>query len=313
MIHETSTFAYREDGAPSEILTNLTSQPFAPDVRQEDFIDLSYRAGDHVIAVADRETPRSVAESVCENVEMKEMVDKIIGCDDNDSEHFNFNDESPLRAPPTPPSHSFESPSIRDQANDTSYGMLGTATAREFLRKLESTTPPKLSSQPGTPGPILPSIFNTPFALQPDEICSRPGTANGLPSPKFPLSHHRVHSSISSMQDPSSFSQPNTIQVDRYDGFSDPQPFGNKQSTSLTNLKLANGYGDTFSNGPSGNWESRLGSMGECKNTSLNSFLVNFPRGREPLKSFENGHGLKCLTSGYDFARGSCISSSHIA
>ena len=113
----------------------------------------------------------------------------------------------------TPPNPTWNDWACQAPGNDTSYGMIGTSTAQNLLQDLPS--PSSAQQLYSTPRPILPSIYNTPFAPLPIDATpspqSRPSTAkcvqghskqnSGNFSPLQPIPNGwSVHSSnISSM------------------------------------------------------------------------------------------------------------------
>ena len=119
--------------------------------------------------------------------------------------------------PPTPPSHTFDDLQSSDTPDETSYGLIGTATALDLSKVVRAlSTPDKIQS---SSHPILPSIYNSPFAPQSDdeENLSRPSSAkrstpihsrhSSQHTPKAlysqPIGHQSNKSSISSSMAPS--------------------------------------------------------------------------------------------------------------
>ena len=183
----------------------------------------------------------SEAASVSVSTNTHRWVDNLVGSETNDKNASteSLHDDFADRLPPTPPAHSFEdSPvqevgndtsygfigtstarEIREVGNDTSYGLIGTSTARDFVKDLCSYSP-QIQPQ-STPRPIIPSILNSPFAPQAGEESphSRPGTAKRMTthSPRNsqndfsllqqPSTGFSVDSSGSPMQDPSQQTQ----------------------------------------------------------------------------------------------------------
>ena len=105
--------------------------------------------------------------------------------------------------------------------NETSYGRFGTATARELAARVETQDQAQIRVQP-----LLPSIYNSPFALQPGEAAShsRPSTAKRPKSSHSPPTSqmscpiqqpgaYRIESSQSSMPEPTN---PNPPMYDAY-------------------------------------------------------------------------------------------------
>lgn len=164
--------------------------------------------------------PKSVSASISTNVVMNEMVDDIVGSEAmTEMEEFNdTNGFTHARAPPTPPSYSFDDSPIKDAGNETNYSLFGTLTAQNLAQQLPPLTPSPLTQQSSNPGPLLPSIFNSVFALVPDEIngsysnianCS---SAQQL-SPQPQSMRHSVQLSISSMPESSNMFTNGTINI----------------------------------------------------------------------------------------------------
>ena len=154
----------------------------------------------------------SASVSISANPAMNRMVDSIVGPSEapyDSSSHALI--LSPLdhvpRAPPTPPSYSFDDSPSQEVGNDTSYGLMGTLTAQELVQQARENERAQQHSTP-RPAPLLPSIYNSPFAPLASDASSRPSTANAhTRAPQFFLpTEHDISSSISSMQPPSSFS-----------------------------------------------------------------------------------------------------------
>lgn len=158
----------------------------------------------------------------------KRMVDDLVGSetmDDNDS-------EQPLQ------------PRIscglsNEIVNETSYGLFGESTASELAANTETHDQPLVIAPP-----LLPSIYNSPFALQPGEATpnSRPSTAKrSTPSHsrqnsqiKFPSQNSKVHRTESSQ---SSMPEPTNPKPPTYGYSRDPymnQTFSTNANHSLT-------------------------------------------------------------------------------
>lgn len=105
----------------------------------------------------------------------KRMVDDLVDSELNDNgEDAEFIDHATNEVP-----HSFVDPRhgsspAKDVGDETSYGLIGTSMAREHFGDLQGPVS-------NSPRPHLPSIINSPFALQPGEETpgSRPSTAKG--------------------------------------------------------------------------------------------------------------------------------------
>ena len=142
----------------------------------------------------------------------KRMVDNLVGSETtDDGEDAGFIDDSANEA-----LHGFgrseHRPSPAQVGDETSYGLIGSSTVREHFGDLQNPIP-------NSPRPILPSITNSPFALQPGEETpgSRPSTAKRkTPShsqqnsqTRFPLQRQAMGFPVaSSPSNPSSMPDP---------------------------------------------------------------------------------------------------------
>ena len=158
------------------------------------------------------ETSQAASISVNMDPASKRMVDNLVGSETtDDGEDAGFIDHSTNEAP-----HGFERsgqrPSPAQVGDETSYGLIGSSTAREHFGDLQNP----ISHSPRS---ILPSITNSPFALQPGEETpgSRPSTAKRkTPShsqqnsqTRFPLQRQAIGFSVaSSPSNPSSMPDP---------------------------------------------------------------------------------------------------------
>jgi len=194
------------------------------------------------------------SQSASMNTAMNHMVDKIVGSEfDECTNEEHYDDEN---VPPTPPGHTFDddhdSPQTYDPGNETSYGLMGTLTAQDVIAKLHAySQSPTHSTNRSTPRPVLPSVLNSAFAPQPGEVSpqTRPSTATRIsPTPPSQLflqhptaqmqSGHSVHSSLSSMQQPSSLTYP-------YSPLTNAHGFGHfPQQMGVGTGGNGNGYGN---------------------------------------------------------------------
>ncbi|KAL9119600.1 MAG: hypothetical protein Q9187_003852 [Circinaria calcarea] len=207
-----TTFVYREEGMPSELLASPEGHHAtlsSTSIEREDIAQAKMTAPDAASTVDDRAS-QSASVSISANPAMKRMVDDIVGSEaSNDPEHL---DESPRpptienRAPPTPPSYSFEESPLKDIGNDTSYGVIGTLTAHDLVQEMRSYSPREVQLG-STPRPLVPSVSSSPFAPATGGSPSRPGTAKRLPLEQQRM-EYSLQSSVSSMQDPSSMFSP---------------------------------------------------------------------------------------------------------
>ena len=238
LIEGTTTFAYREAGMPSELLASPQAHhvTLSSSVERSDIPRAAEGTLQAAVSINDDGASLAPSTSVSTNRLMNEMVDNIVGPEatTESEKQRNMAEFTPFRAPPTPPSYSFDDSPLKTYGNDTSYDLLGTATAHEFLKDTNIESPHQ-PSQHGTPRPLLPSIYNSVFAPTPDEISPRPGTAIGLSPARLPLQQpHRdlMQSSVCSMPDPSStfsghyrhsmeFATPKSYPESPYNGFAD--------------------------------------------------------------------------------------------
>lgn len=142
--------------------------------------------------------------SVNIDLALKRMVDDIVGSETVDDEPREPSKPSIALAP----SH--------ENADETSYGLFGTSTASELAARAGTQEQPLVTAPP-----LLPSIYNSPFAIQPGEATpnSRPSTAKRTtPShsrhnsqirvPPQEPNVHRIESSQSSMPEPTNQNPP---------------------------------------------------------------------------------------------------------
>ena len=158
------------------------------------------------------ETSQAASISVNMDPASKRMVDNLVGSETtDDGEDAGFIDHSTNEAP-----HGFgrseHRPPPAQVGDETSYGLIGSSTAREHFGDIQNPIA-------NSPRPILPSITNSPFALQPGEETpgSRPSTAKRkTPShsqqnsqTRFPLQRQAMGFSVASSPiNPSSMPDP---------------------------------------------------------------------------------------------------------
>lgn len=197
-----TTFVYVGDG----ILPNEGSQGSHPS------FDKSNKEVTHIDETTFPQVSGSVNDggsqvdltSVSMDPASRRMVDDLV-----DSEMTDDGQEEPLK-PRT------ELSSANEAGNETSYHLFGTSTASELEACAEQQNQP-----PIIPRPLLPSIYNSPFAPQPGEATpnSRPGTAKRTTPghsrqnshTTFPLQQpvrHNIESSQSSMPGPTNPNPP---------------------------------------------------------------------------------------------------------
>lgn len=123
---------------------------------------------------------------VSRDLDSKQMVDDLVNSETNDE--YEDGDGSVLANTPLQTSATSglgSSQFAKKVGNDTSYGLIGSGTAREHFGDLQ----PQVS-----PRPPLPSILNSPFAPQPGE--ESPGSGPGTAKRKTP-SHSQENSQTS--------------------------------------------------------------------------------------------------------------------
>ncbi|KAI9726257.1 MAG: hypothetical protein M1834_009058 [Cirrosporium novae-zelandiae] len=206
-------FVYREEGVPA-----LSS----PDPKQANLSQTSVDREDISMVNGDRAThnnpslveegaSQSESTSISMNPTMNQMVDSLV---DSEVPDFPTDDQATAFAlPPCPPTPiarpctaDYKLSPMVGTSNDT-YGAIGTPkvpTVKDYVDVIQSGSyRAHLSSH--TPRPSIPSIINSPFALQPDE-CSpqlRPATAKKTtPQNRFSFGVEQ-----SSMLDPSTLMQ----------------------------------------------------------------------------------------------------------
>ena len=206
------TFTYVEEGMREEDSCEAPLSSTNVDLNEVTHIDETVLP----VAPASNSGRASQAASISVNMDpaSKRMVDDLVDSETtDDGEDAGFVEQLTDEIPHSfaDPRH-FPSPS-RDVADETSYDLIGSSTVREHFGDLQAP----IANKP--PRPPLPSITNSPFALQPGEETpgSRPSTTKRkAPShsqrnsqTRFPLQRrslaHSVHSSpsnASSVPDP---------------------------------------------------------------------------------------------------------------
>lgn len=163
-----TTFVYLEDEVP--FIPNQAVLPLSSHNREE-VTHVDETTFPHTTSPVDSEGFQAASAAISMDRASNRMVDDLV-----DSERAEDDDE----ALPEPRAGLT---SAHEAGNDTTYGLFGSATARE-LGDLED-------QPPVTPRPLLPSIYNSPFAPQPGEetALSRPDTAK-----RMTPSHSQQHS-----------------------------------------------------------------------------------------------------------------------
>lgn len=227
LVEGTTTFTFREEGVPSELLASPDGRAAtlsSTSIERQDILEVIETTAPDRVSMIDEGASQSATVSVSMNPAMRRMVDNLV--DEEEEDLGTMDDHNILNGPKelTPPNPTFNDWALQAPGNDTSYGMIGTLTAQDLLQDMPTPSPAEQLFS--TPRPVLPSIYNTPFAPLPSDIAppplSRPSTAKrALGHSKHNSSNFSsleklpngwsVHSSnISSMPDPSSMVLPHT-------------------------------------------------------------------------------------------------------
>ena len=241
----------------------------------------------------DDEASQATSVSVSLNTEAHRMVDNLLESEaaeaDQESEDMVSGGLAPRNvtcAEPSPLGPPFEVRSSAKIHEDTTYGFHDSLDASDFLRALQGYSPQE--QQRGSPRPLLPSIYNSPFAPQAGEATpgSRPSTAKRMSPRHSPHSSQQkipllqppptglfIDSSIGSMPDWSSFGLSPT-----------PNKNGNNQSThsrgnfygAIGGPVLGNDRSAPFDDSEFRSSEVFKGSTWACSGQSASEAL-NFP------------------------------------
>lgn len=166
-----TTFVYIEDGISYNGYQEV--QPSPPAEREEvTHVDETV-LGRHPASV-DGGDSLTASASISIDMASKRMVDDLVDSENADDDPDNEN----------PAKRMHKMSQANEAGNETTYGLFGSSTAGEleaFHRQ-----------SPITPCPLLPSIYNSPFAPQPGEGAprSRPGTAKRV-TPSHSQQHPR--------------------------------------------------------------------------------------------------------------------------
>lgn len=227
LVEGTTTFTFREEGVPSELLASPDGHAAtlsSTSIERHDILEATEMTAPDKVSMIDEGASQSATVSVSMNTAMRRMVDNLV--DEEDEDLGSIDDRNILDGPHglTPPNPTLNDWAFQAPGNITSYGMIGTLTAQNLLQDMPTPSPAEQLFS--TPRPILPSIYNTPFAPLPSDIApsplSRPSTAkraqghskqnsgNFSPLEKLPNGWSVHSSNISSMPDPSSMILPHT-------------------------------------------------------------------------------------------------------
>lgn len=157
-VADSMTFVYMDEGIPSDAGYQATDS--SASVGQAEITHISETAIAGTARSVDGEASLPASASISMDLASKRMVDDLV--DSETADEGEIRNESLLM----PGSGS------KEFSNETSYGLIGSSTAREHFQ--EPQDQPQAS-----PRPLLPSIMNSPFAPQPGEATpgTRPGTA----------------------------------------------------------------------------------------------------------------------------------------
>lgn len=197
--------------------------------------DISYarRSSPHDGASrVDEEASQATSVSVSLNTEAHRMVDNLVESEAAEADQTGegmtsgeFASGNVAYVDPPPLGPPFEVRSSAKIDEDTTYGFHASADASEFIRALHGFS--QQEPRNGSPRPLLPSIYNSPFAPQAGEATpgSRPSTAKRT-SPRH--SRHSSQHKIPSLQQPST-----GLVVDSSIGSTDWSSLGFSQTTKM--------------------------------------------------------------------------------
>lgn len=241
----------------------------------------------------DDEASQATSVSVSLNTEAHRMVDNLLESEaaeaDQESEDIGsggFASEKVACVEPSLPGHAFEVKSSAKVDEDTTYGFHDSRDVSEFVRALHGYSPQE--QRHGSPRPLLPSIYNSPFAPQAGEAApaSRPSTAKRM-SPRHSRhsSQHKIpllqppstglflDSSIGSMPDWSSLGLSQTPNKNGINQFNHSK--GGKYYGAIGGPVLGNDRSAAFDDGEFRSSEVFKGSTWACSGLSA-SEIMNF-------------------------------------
>ena len=200
------------------------------------------------------EASQAASISVSMDLASKRMVDDLVDSEETeDGDDAGFSEQPTNRALYGFPYPGHSSLRLKDVGEETSYGLIGSSTAREHYRDCQDPVA-------NPPRPILPSITNSPFALQPGEETpgSRSSRGKGnTPShsqqnsqTRFPLQRQPIGYSVgSSSSNPSTMPDP-TASGSHSTGFSRNQPLLHNAFPSAQNYTMGPWTLAAFGNNP---------------------------------------------------------------
>lgn len=137
------------------------------------------------VAPASTSGGASQAASISVNMDpvSKRMVDDLVDSETtDDGEDADLSGQFTDEMPHCSTGPGYIPPPAKDMGDETSYGLIGSATVREHFGDLQGPFAP-------SPRPLLPSITNSPFALQPGE--ETPGSRASTTKRKTPSHSQR--------------------------------------------------------------------------------------------------------------------------
>lgn len=214
LVTGSTTFAFREEGMPSELQASPMGHQATLSstmIERQEISDANGSPRLDILSPAD-EASQAAFSSNSMNTEANRMVDNLVDSEPAETDDNQGDDDCVKRMEPTPLAPAFEVfPS--GEVDDTSYDFSSNLYGSDLVRVLHEYSPQKQTQ--GTPRPHLPSIYDPTFAPETTPK-SRPTTARRS-SPRhsqrnslhtFPLQQqpnsNAVDAIISSMPDPSS-------------------------------------------------------------------------------------------------------------
>ena len=273
-VADSMTFVYMDEGIPSDAGYQATES--STSVGQAEITHISETAIAGTSGSVDDEASLPASASISMDLASKRMVDDLV--DSETADEGEIRNESSLM--PRPGSKEFN--------NETSYGFIGSSTAREHFQ--EPQDQPQAS-----PRPLLPSIMNSPFAPLPGE--ATPGTPPGTAKRTTPGHSQKnsqigtplqcsvnalsVDSTVGSMPDPSNYNPYLYI-----DGGYHNQPYVNTSFPTATNYTSGRRASATYGNDvycpmELGNFHSSSADWGGSGRVQMTTNIRTPPNGQD--------------------------------
>ena len=209
-VEDSTTFIYVEEGMREEASYQAPLSSTGIELEEITLLNETTLSG----APASMNGRASQAASISVNMDpaSKRMVDDLVDSETTDEDEDPEFIHQSMNGHPLYFAGTGYGPSpAGDNGDETSYGLIGSSTVREHFGDLQVV--------PNSPRPLLPSISNSPFALQPGEEApgSRPSSAKRkTPShsqqnsqSRFPLQRQAIGFSVeSSSSNPSTMPDP---------------------------------------------------------------------------------------------------------